>query len=410
MLQPAKPEDLSFIEDGIRRWKLDGERVTIDQFWVWREDGIIHAFGRIKPYGGGVFELGAVGVSEAARGRGLGKTMVRGLIDRFPVRDVYITTDLRGYFEPFGFREVAEVPAAIADKVARVCGSLRSGVRALVLRKVGVDLVDAFTATRGEGNRAGVVLDADGLDDATMGAIAKAVGAAETAFLRPGLRLRYFSPATEIPFCGHATLATIHRLGELGLLAPGRHTIECPAGRVEVELEAGGRVWLTTPQYPWVESPVAEAELFRLLGGTPAMRDPELPILRAGVKLFVPFARRADLFALSPRWDEIRALAPAHGVEGIFAFTRETIEPESVVHGRFFAPAMGILEDPVTGAANGPMAAYLARQGVLRVPARARAEQGDAMGKPGRIDYDVTAERARIGGVAVTVMSGTMHV
>ena len=107
---------------------------------------------------------------------------------------------------------------------------------------------------------------------------------------------------------------------------------------------------------------------------------------------------------LSPRWDELAATGLS-----VFAFTRDTVEPESVVHGRFFAPAMGVREDPVTGAANGPLAAYLAQHGVLRAPARARAEQGDAMGKPGRVDYDVTEERARIGGFAVTVLTGEVR-
>src|SRR5262249_30761813 len=165
--------------------------------------------------------------------------------------------------------------------------------------------------------------------------------------------------------------------------------------------EADGRVWLTPPQPPWRESPIPEKEIFRLLGGDPTMRDRELPILAAGWKLFVPLCRRADLFALAPRWEELAATG-----FGAFAFTRAAIEPGGVGHARFFAPAVGVREDPVTGAAHGPLAAYLAQRGVLAVPARARAEQGDAMGKPGRVDYDVTAERARIGGDAGTGLPG----
>ncbi|HKA90150.1 MAG TPA: PhzF family phenazine biosynthesis isomerase [Haliangiales bacterium] len=401
MLEPAHPADLPLIESTVQRLRLDAERLDVEQFVVWRDQGRVLAFGRIKPYDDGVFELAGVAVLEEARGRGLGKLITRALIDRFPARDVWITTDLVEFFEPLGFRRSDVGPAAISAKLERVCASLRTGVVAMVLHKVGVDLVDAFTRAAGEGNRAGVVVDATGLDAAAMQRLARAVAASETAFVAPHLRLRYFTPAAEVPFCGHATLATVHRLGELGRLAPGRHVVRCEAGDVDVELEADGRVWLTPPQPPWRESPIPEKEIFRLLGGDPTMRDRELPILAAGWKLFVPLCRRADLFALAPRWEELAATG-----FGAFAFTRDAIEPGSVAHARFFAPAVGVREDPVTGAAHGPLAAYLAQRGVLAVPARARAEQGDAMGKPGRVDYDVTAERARIGGYAVTVLTG----
>lgn len=405
MMEPARPEDFPWIEETIGRLRLDPTNLAWDQFIVWREGGRGRAFGRIKPYGDGVFELAGVGVLEEERGRGLGKLITRALIDRFPARDVWITTDLVDFFEALGFRRAEAGPAAIFDKVQKVCATLRTGVVAMVLRKVGVDLVDAFTRTPGAGNRAGVVVDAGGLDEASMQRLAAAVGASETAFVGPGLTLRYFTPAVEIPFCGHATVATVHRLGELGLLAPGTHVVACPAGAVEVELEPGGRVWLTTPQHPWTESPIAEAELCRLLGGDPAMIDRELPIARSGTRLFVPMRRRADVWALAPRWDELAATGLS-----AFVFTRDALEPGSVAHARYFAPSIGVREDPVTGAAHGPLAAYLLAHGVLHAPARARVEQGDAMGKPGRVDYDVTAERARIGGYAVTVLTGEARV
>ena len=288
-------------------------------------------------------------------------------------------------------------------------------------------IVDAFTRTAGQGNRAGVVIQADGLADATMRAAARAVAASETAFgLAPpagaDVRLRYFTPATEVEFCGHATVATFHRLAETGVLAvPGRYRLETAAGRLEVELETeerGCRVWIETPRYPWQECPIEQQELARLLGGAPRMLDPELPVQRSGPKVFVPLGRRDDLWSLSPRWDDLAAAGLAHEVHGFYAFTRDAAEPGHIVQGRFFAPAMGIREDPATGAANGPLAEYLAAHGALALPpaggtVRARVEQGDAMGKPGRVDIEVTGApgkiaRARVGGVAVTVMDGTL--
>jgi trans-2,3-dihydro-3-hydroxyanthranilate isomerase len=289
--------------------------------------------------------------------------------------------------------------------------------------KVPVALVDAFTRTAGQGNRAGVVVNPPPLDNAGRLAVARAIAASETAFVevRDGgasLWLRYFTPTTEVPFCGHATVATFRYLADLGRLAwPGFFSFECGAGRHDVEVERaedGIRVWLTTPHFPWTENPVATESLMRILGGTTRMLDTGLPIQQAGPKLFVPIASRQDLFALQPRWEELIGIGL-----NVFAFTTDVIEPDSIAHGRFFAPKEGIREDPVTGAANGPLAVYLTNNGVIRLPrsggvVRVRAEQGDAIGKPGRVDLEITGagtkiERVRIGGLATMVLTGDVH-
>lgn len=292
-----------------------------------------------------------------------------------------------------------------------------------------VSIVDAFTRTPGAGNRAGVVLDAAGLDTGAMQRIAAAVAASETAFVlsRPGemaVRLRYFSPTTEIDFCGHATVASFHLLSERSLLGRAGHfKLECAAGTYDVELEPmdahHGRVWIVTPQYPWRESPVPVEALMPLLGGRVEMVDRSLPVLANGHKLFVPLRSREDVWALAPKAGALVAAIEPHGLRGVFAFTRETKDASSMTHARFFAPGFGILEDPVTGSAHGPLAAYLVNHGVLQLPeaggqVRVRAEQGDAMGKPGRLELEVRGrpghlERVRVGGAAVTVIEGELR-
>lgn len=287
-------------------------------------------------------------------------------------------------------------------------------------------VADAFTRAPGAGNRAGIIPDAGTLDEKAMQRAATAIAAAETAFVLPppegvAVRLRYFTPVDEIAFCGHATVATFHWLAETGALAvPGQYTLDCPAGKLEIELEseAGGgcRVWMATPRHPFEPSPIAGATLFGLLGGTLGMRDQELPIERAGRHLYVPVKRRSDLWSITPQWEALTAEGERHAVRGFYVFTRDVIEPGSVAHGRYFAPSFGVREDPVTGSATGPLAEYLARQGVLALPAgggtvRGRVEQGDAMGKPGRPEIEVkgTPEQitdVRVGGVAVTVIEG----
>ncbi|HVE83956.1 MAG TPA: GNAT family N-acetyltransferase, partial [Myxococcales bacterium] len=123
MFEPATDDDLTAIREHVLRFRLDGEHLAAGQFIVTREDGRLVAFGRIKPYGGGVFELGTVGVQESERGKGWGDRVVRELIRRFPTREVYITTDLTAYFERFGFRRLPpdQVPAPLKDKLDRIC-------------------------------------------------------------------------------------------------------------------------------------------------------------------------------------------------------------------------------------------------------------------------------------------------
>jgi len=138
-----------------------------------------------------------------------------------------------------------------------------------------VTIVDAFTRHPGAGNRAGVMLDAPPLDAEEMMAIARAVSASETAFLLPpsagaDFAMRYFSPAAEVDFCGHATVATFHLLAETGRVqAAGRYVFDCPAGRLEVELEPIGdhcRVWIATRclRLPTVKRGSRQSQLFLL--------------------------------------------------------------------------------------------------------------------------------------------------
>lgn len=292
-----------------------------------------------------------------------------------------------------------------------------------------VTIVDAFTREPGAGNRAGIVLDAPEMSAEEMMAIARAIGASETAFMLPpspgaDFGFRYFTPSAEVDFCGHNTVAAFHLLNELGrVAAPGHFAIDCPAGRLQIELERvqdRAQVWMATPRAPWEESPIALDTLSALLGGTRSMLAPRLPVMRSGLKLLVPLQSRRDLWSLVPRWDDLAAAGLEHGIKGFYAFALEAEDPSHVAQGRFFAPAMGVREDPVTGSASGPFAEYLAMQGVLSLPpmggtVRARIEQGYAMGKPGQAEIEVAGrpgaiERVRVGGVAVTVMHGALRV
>lgn len=268
------------------------------------------------------------------------------------------------------------------------------------------------------------MLEASGLADAEMQAIARAIGASETAFVvsPPGaaLHLRYFTPAEEIPFCGHATLATVSRLIEAARIDPASSfDVLTGAGGTRIDTGNDGLIFISVPIAPFRASPIATDVLLDLLRGKTDMLEPTLRTMACGGQIFVPLAHRRDLFALAPRFDALADAGRVHGVRGFYVFTKDVLEDSSVTHGRYFAPALGVREDPVTGSASGPLAYYLVMQGVLRIPresglVRARFEQGDAMGKPGRVEVEVSGspgrvDRVRVGGFAVTVLVGHMH-
>ena len=126
---------MPFIRECVRRFRLDNEALDAAQFITVRQGGEIVAFGRIKPYGDDVYELGCVGVVEERRGRGLGRAVVQELIERFPTNSVYVTTDLTEYFDKLGFTRTDALPRPLADKIENVCDKLRSGVVGMVYQR-----------------------------------------------------------------------------------------------------------------------------------------------------------------------------------------------------------------------------------------------------------------------------------
>ena len=286
--------------------------------------------------------------------------------------------------------------------------------------------VDAFTDRPFAGNPAGVVLDADGLAEPTMQAIAAEMNLADTAFLsgpaRPGARprLRWFTPSREVRYCGHATVATVHALIEAGRLAGPRVVFDTLGGELAVEVErdgAGVVIWLD-PAVPELRRAPPEADAIAAdLGLHPASRGTwAAAAVTPDGDLLLPAAGLAATGALAPEMGTLGQRAAAAGLRGVCVVSRETVDTGSTTHCRFFAPHFGIPEDPVTGSVHSSIAVWLLERGLLRVAnghASFVGEQGDGLGRPGRlrVRVDVTAGRAtrvRVGGRAVTVMEGRL--
>ncbi|UYQ65313.1 PhzF family phenazine biosynthesis protein [Streptomyces peucetius] len=267
----------------------------------------------------------------------------------------------------------------------------------------------AFSRDPEGGNPAGVVLDAEGLDDAAMLAIAAELGYSESAFLtappeglegEPGraFTIRYFSPRAEVPFCGHATVATAVALGER--IGTGDLVFATRAGTVPVTVtEEDGelRATLTTVE-PHSED-VADADLAEALAALDwpaADLDPALPprIAFAGARhLVLGAATRERLADLAYDFDRLEALMRRLDLTTVQLVWRES---ESVFHVRDPFPVGGVVEDPATGAAAGAFGAYAREIGLVPEKAVLTLHQGADMGRPGVLTVELREDDRRV--------------
>ena len=269
----------------------------------------------------------------------------------------------------------------------------------------------AFATDPAGGNPAGIVLDATGLDDTAMLGIAAAVGYSETAFLFPRtdrtFAVRYFSPKAEVPFCGHATIATAVALAER--IGQGELVFETAAGTVPVLVtEDGGRLRATlTSVEPHVEN-VTEAdvtEALKLLGWAAGELDSALPprIAYAGARhLVLAAASRERLADLGYDFDALAAYMTARNLTTLQLVWRESAD---TFHVRDPFPVGGVVEDPATGAAAAAFGAYLRELGLVSPAALLTLHQGDDLGRPGVLGVELINgdRRVRVSGSAVPI-------
>ncbi|MEV7035515.1 PhzF family phenazine biosynthesis isomerase [Streptomyces sp. NPDC093272] len=270
----------------------------------------------------------------------------------------------------------------------------------------------AFSARPEGGNPAGVVLDADGLDDAAMLAIAADLGYSESAFLTPGAAqrsygIRYFSPKAEVPFCGHATIATAIALAER--IGPGELVFATRAGTVPVTVaERDGTVTATlTSVEPHVEEVSGGdlAEALAALGWPGADLDPAFPprIAFAGARhLVLAAASRARLADLSYDFARLEALMHRLDLTTVQLVWRESA---TVFHVRDPFPVGGVVEDPATGAAAAAFGAYARELGLVPEDAVLTLHQGEDLGRPGELTVTLRAgdPRVRVSGTGTRI-------
>ena len=262
-------------------------------------------------------------------------------------------------------------------------------------------LVDAFAERAYTGNPAGVVLDADGLDDRQMQTLAREVNASETAFIcgsndlhRP-MRLRWFTPSSEVGFCGHATLAAAHAWTEM---AGARALLGKPEPKIEFETAAGLLVltpeilsenedrivwWLAMPDPKLTPDNTNPMKLTAALGLTMEDLDESIPIMRTRDDDVIMLIRTwRALVELKPNLQELKRMSEKFRIRGVLVSTLETLNDFMHVVSRFFAPAVGIDEDPVTGSVHGPLAVLLTVNELVPMT-RDKAALNCLQGRPG---------------------------
>ncbi len=287
-------------------------------------------------------------------------------------------------------------------------------------------VVDVFTEEPLLGNQLGVFPDATGIDDATMQKIAKELNVAETVFIAPATRadcaasVRIFTPGREMPFAGHPTVGASFVLRELGMVPKNveRFALEEKIGPVPVRVETGngGRplIWLTTPPIT-IGRAMDPGACVRMLGLEPAEllgKPPE--IVSAG--------NPGVFIALKSKEAVDRAVLDIHALqllkrepdESFFVFVFAPAVQGA--YSRMFAPEHGVTEDPATGSATGPLAAYLMRHALAASTGGTRliSEQGTKMGRRSILHILVHgnsgANGIEVGGYVTPVIEGVLTI
>ncbi|GAA2299557.1 PhzF family phenazine biosynthesis isomerase [Streptomyces hawaiiensis] len=265
----------------------------------------------------------------------------------------------------------------------------------------------AFSTDPEGGNPAGVVLDASGADDAAMLATAAEVGYSETAFVVDSgdghLDVRYFSPLAEVPFCGHATIATAVAHAERH--GTGRLLLRTPAGPVTVTTDraADGSLVATLVSVPPRSVPLEEgdlAELLTILGWSADDLDPALPPRVAFAGAWHPVIAAASRKRLADLDYDMAALTALMARRDWTTIDLVWRESPTVYHARNPFPPGGVVEDPATGAAAAAFGGYLREFGLVPTPATLTVHQGADLGRPSTITVTVPAEPGT--GIGVT--------
>ena len=269
--------------------------------------------------------------------------------------------------------------------------------------------IDSFTKERFKGNPAGVIMNADGLNDSQMQRIARELNNSETAFLFSpddndcdGV-IRYFTPKSEVPTCGHATIAAMYANALEYNLESCILRFKTQIGILPFEIiKKNGDYQIIMTQGKFELSPPFEnikaLKLLKALGLEDSDREDNCPIQIASTghsKVMIGIKTRIKLNALTPNYNDLIDLSSQINCNGYFVFTFDSDSKDALTYGRMFAPAIGINEDPVTGNANGPLGGYLIQNKIINYQGNLfefNGKQGERIDRLGIVNVRVKIE------------------
>lgn len=285
-------------------------------------------------------------------------------------------------------------------------------------------VVDVFTSQSLLGNPVAVVLNASGLDAATMQAIARWTNLSETTFVLPpddpaaDYRLRIFTPNSELPFAGHPTLGSAYAILESGLVSPKNGVViqQCGVGLIQIKIEGeAGQQQLT------FDLPDADIRLLTTTDideleaalATKVMPDTPPAVINVGaIWVVAQLSSAQDVLRLQPDMALMMKLEHRLGATGTSVFGCYE-HGETDIEVRSFAPSSGVNEDPVCGSGNGSIAVFQQYHGIFpRGLSHAyTASQGACVGRAGRVSVRMSAEgQVSIGGQCVTCIEGLLDI
>ena len=290
--------------------------------------------------------------------------------------------------------------------------------------------VDAFSDVPFGGNPAGVVPNAEGLNDAQMLNIAKEMNLSETAFIFPlehseaDYEVKFFTPTQEVDLCGHATIASFFTLASKGIITTESNMKilkqKTKAGILEVELYFEDSkiqsVMMTQAKPKFVFDVENISELAEIMGigvsdiGIEGYSLTPEAVSTGLTDIMLPVKSLSALKAINPNYARLTEYSNNLNIIGVHAFTLETEEESSTVACRNFGPAAGIDEEAATGTSNGALGAYLVKNDMLKFQDNITitCEQGYYMNRPSKIIVRLEGSKddltVKVGGKAIIVM------
>lgn len=269
--------------------------------------------------------------------------------------------------------------------------------------------IDSFSKEKFKGNPAGVVVNADGLNDYQMQQIARELNNSETAFLFhsdsadcDGI-IRYFTPNTEVPICGHATIAAMYAKAIEEKLDSCILRFKTKIGILPFEIikeNEDYQILMTQGNFELggIFDTTITQKMITALGLQKSDLDERCPIQIASTghsKVMIGIKSREKLNTLSPSYNDLAQLSKEINCNGYFVFTFDSNDQDILTYGRMFAPAIGINEDPVTGNANGPLGGYLVQNNLVNFKNNEfefNGKQGEKIDRLGVIKVKVSIE------------------